>query len=656
MQRQRLDVDSLLHVFSKNGNYSRDDRLLIQLIAIFIPGVVQTPDCLAKKAVPPDASFGERLHDVMCNFSYAYSPLPTLHGVEKNELIRRQIGENSVYGRVYQSVFEGNPIVTKAPIAWDTENIIEIFINVCVINRFLLNNISIHTLVPTYGLFVCPTNIPNGEELPKNKALQICVGDVPNKTPTMFMVQKFINGRTLAYYLNQNMITLGELLRYIHDICVALAMMEDSPYHIAHNDLHANNIMIADRNGGSEGHAVIIDWGKASFTIGPKRYQPYYYDEYLQKPGFHTGAYDVFELMKNIFLYTEKKQDKNSKEINAFIRHKMVLFYEMFAFNENPILNMFMSNDWLFVILVKAESYIQRVYGQARLNQQRLKNRTALKKMTYRYLAITLGFIGQHDIATLDAIPHRDVFRPIAIHQSPPRKPVTPPRKPVTPPRKPVTPPRKPVTPPRKPVTPPRAPPPRKPVTPPRAPPPRKPVTPPRSPKSKKCRCKTKTGDRCKLTITEGTRFCYRHQQCANPIQQKQKQNAPPPPPPPRSVTPPRAPPPRPATPPRSPKSKQCRCKTKTGDRCKLNITEGTRFCHRHQQCANPIQQKQNASPPRPATPPPRPATPPPRPATPPRAPPKACTCTAILKTGAKKGQECGRPCVHGNKCGIHNK
>ena len=32
------------------------------------------------------------------------------------------------------------------------------------------------------------------------------------------------------------------------------------------------------------------------------------------------------------------------------------------------------------------------------------------------------------------------------------------------------------------------------------------------------------------------------------------------------------------------------------------------------------------------------------------------CTCQAIVASGKKKGQTCGRPCTHGQRCGFHAK
>ena len=101
--------------------------------------------------------------------------------------------------------------------------------------------------MPSYGLFVCPTNIPReGGSIARNRPLEICVGNVPNKKPAMFMVQKFVRGRTLGDYLSKPVIeiTLAELKVYVSDIMSALIMMEKSPYRVSHNDLHTDNIFI----------------------------------------------------------------------------------------------------------------------------------------------------------------------------------------------------------------------------------------------------------------------------------------------------------------------------------------------------------------------------------------------------------------------------
>ena len=133
MLRQRLDSESLFNVFIKNGDYNSKDKKLIHELALFIPGVIQTKDCLKHKKLPQHPTEAQRLSDILCEFSYAYSPLPSIHGIEKSELVKgRRIGKRSVNGRLYQSEFEGNPVVIKTPIQWDTTSVRELFINFCI--------------------------------------------------------------------------------------------------------------------------------------------------------------------------------------------------------------------------------------------------------------------------------------------------------------------------------------------------------------------------------------------------------------------------------------------------------------------------------------------------------------------------------------------
>jgi len=550
MIRQRLDVDSLFRVFTQNGMYSPSEKQLVRELATFIPGVVQTPDCVAHKPLPPDANASQRLHDILCEFSYAYSPLPSIHGVEKNQLVQRQIGNDSINGRVFRSVFGGNPIVTKAPIRWNKNNIIELFINFCIIDRFLLHGLGLSTFVASYGLFVCPTNIPSGigRSLQRNEPLNICVGNVPNKKPVMFMVQQFVNGKTLGDFMSERelRITLAELKVYLHDIFEALIMMEQSPYRVAHNDLHVNNIMIADRTDRSPGKAMIIDWGNASFqSTNGVFYQPFYYDKYMgtKQENHHTGAYDAFELFKNLVGYTVRRRNPNEREIYAYAMDSM-----------KSLLSMFPDGDFYFSIFQEQYFYLfdlLRYVENRSMNREKHKtNVDVLLSMTYRSIAKRLRIVRKEDRKRLDAIPYATLFEPPVVRS--------------------------------------------------RAPPRSQRRSPPRS--------------RTKAPKTPPRKQAANAANAANAAAPK----------------------------------RQCECKTLAGVQCKSSVVPGTRFCYRHQNCAH----EAAASPPRAAAAsPPRAAA-----ASPPRAPAAPCQCDAILKTGQNKGRVCGKPCIHGHKCGIHSK
>jgi hypothetical protein len=226
-------------------------------------------------------------------------------------------------------MFEGENIITKAPLKWDTDYIIENFISYRIINTILANNILINNLVPSYSLFTCKTNLPNKKVDPSFN-LKICTKSLKNNHPVMFITQKQLTGKTLTHYLENNELTFDDVQYYIREIALTLISLEESPYKISHNDLHTGNIIIDGRTEGSRGHAVIIDWGHGRF-INPKtrqRYQSFIYDEYeesvfisdLKIP--HTGAYDFFFLIMSIMFATRNERNKEETKIITFLEEK----------------------------------------------------------------------------------------------------------------------------------------------------------------------------------------------------------------------------------------------------------------------------------------------------------------------------------------------
>ena len=232
--RERIAAQEISDAFTTSGTfYDPNQIILVNEMARYLSNVVQNEQCIARQsqANPGDVpNSGGILKNIMCDFSYAYTPLPVKQMIEKSQLIKNgtRIGSGSLYGRIYSNVFSGNEIVTKSPINWSTTSIIEHFISFRVINSLLTNNLLANHLVASYGIFVCPSNIPNSDKtnMAPSKVLEICYSPkakgLSNKNPTMFIVQRKVNGNTLSDYFNKNQVSLADLLVYIRQIAITL--------------------------------------------------------------------------------------------------------------------------------------------------------------------------------------------------------------------------------------------------------------------------------------------------------------------------------------------------------------------------------------------------------------------------------------------------
>jgi hypothetical protein len=268
--------------------YSDEYRYLLELISIYMKRIVRTDKCKANHDIPLEEN--PTLEDLLCHFSYVYSPQPG-NDRGKNALINNRIGEDSVFGRIFNSKVSGQDIVTKVPVMIAEDTTIEIFMNIVVINTILihpfLSQLSNH-LAPSFGIFVCGTNVPvDGSPLDNSIPLQSCMPGL-NGIPSLFLIQKQVknqddsNASTLSGLIKKRKVTWADVSEYISQAFSVLTLLEQSPLRIAHNDLHTGNLLITNHTKGRPGKAVLIDWGKASFTINgkyygqdTKRFEPY---------------------------------------------------------------------------------------------------------------------------------------------------------------------------------------------------------------------------------------------------------------------------------------------------------------------------------------------------------------------------------------------
>lgn len=90
----------------RRANYNVEYTLLLELISKFMKRVVRTDKCKANHEMPEDET--PSLQDIMCHFSYIFSPKPGQYE-EKRALTlpNRRIGGHSEFGRIFSSTVSG---------------------------------------------------------------------------------------------------------------------------------------------------------------------------------------------------------------------------------------------------------------------------------------------------------------------------------------------------------------------------------------------------------------------------------------------------------------------------------------------------------------------------------------------------------------------
>lgn len=266
------------------------------------------------------------------------------------------------FGKVYSGKFNDKDLYTsivKIPFGDSlNDDIIEAYINLCIINDIILNNIikskSIN-LIFTFGLFFVPYC-----DLEKT-LVKDC--DVHQKLSIQLIQQAIEPSKTLKEVLKAG-VSLDLLILYFRQIFEQLIFGEESNYELIHNDLHVANILI------QQNKIYIIDWGISSFkyelinedlTILTKRIRSNHNkeDEYYinDKTGFSkTGLYDLYFLIKSCLFYNG---DKNM-EIHLFLKKILQeIFYnnKIYIYNKKSKKIIFLSLDhynygfWLYHII-----------------------------------------------------------------------------------------------------------------------------------------------------------------------------------------------------------------------------------------------------------------------------------------------------------------
>ena len=354
-----------------------DAPLVHALVQLFEEVILDNP---CRNGESHGTSTGQQLHDLMCQFAtrHAASALTPEDQMKNNELTQCAPFSDGQYGTVFMTEFKGKPILTKTTKTFNVDMIREVFINMIIINSFLLHDQLTSTLVPTVGMYVVHhDNHHHQRELYIN------------------MVQMCIEGDTLYHRLMKNGITLNQLKEVIGQLFSALVVLQESPFHLRHNDLHTKNVIVTTTN-----KAYIIDYGLSTFTYGnfydlrednTLENHYYHYEDYRK-----IGALDMFHIFYTI-------RDNASKAPESYIRTEIVqyatdmlqrLVYDRFYETETEHINIehmiriigydyepIRDINWFYYLLDGIDKKAPYLSRQSIHN----KNIDLLRDMTYRW-------------------------------------------------------------------------------------------------------------------------------------------------------------------------------------------------------------------------------------------------------------------------------
>jgi len=398
LHRDRIKIDELLIQFNKNVNYDEKQLYLIKQINSCLSTFVQDENCIRNKTHVDTPN--QRLHDILCDMSFYYTPINhPEHRLNKNMITRTNYITKGVNGEIYKNVLFGNQFIVKVPIQLDKEYISELYINFIAINKLLLHNILITNLVPTYGFFLCQGGEDNCRQQKE---------DDRNK---IYIIQKYVGNDTLKKLLvNGTINTVEKLMPYLVEIFTTLIILEECHLHISHNDLHCGNIMIY------EGHAYVIDYGYASFSINHVGFKNKYFNktvggDYIKILGkkqlhFHTGAQDYYKLLSSILVLKEVNET-----VKDFIYDNLLKgFHENFYFIETDNIKKFTEEmlysdiakvNYLMLINMLNKTYVKKIPIELieKVNKLNIK---VLQKLTMKTLFI--NYFSDYTIIDVDNI------------------------------------------------------------------------------------------------------------------------------------------------------------------------------------------------------------------------------------------------------------
>jgi hypothetical protein len=240
-----------------------------------------------------------------------------------------------------------------------------------------------HNFIPTYGLFLCPTN---------EDGTEICLPI--HKQEHLFLVQSKIKGDTFATHLHRGM-TLERFQEIVHELFHVLISLENSSHKLYHTDLHCSNIIMHTGTDGEE-HPLLLDFELCSFEVvdtTKKPVQPHRYrlnsieHIYCKHEHVLSGAHDLILLFSNSLAY------KNNKAIQEYTLDILQRVCSEFLVTRGKSLQVSQSffsestkHRWIFSILTEEEEKINDVKEREYVHQYNLG---VMRKMTYHYLFTT---------------------------------------------------------------------------------------------------------------------------------------------------------------------------------------------------------------------------------------------------------------------------
>jgi hypothetical protein len=342
---------------------------------------------------------GDTLQDTICHLTGTFHPFPLTKAelqIDRQLVVGNRLN-HGVYGDIYQKQFGGHNFIIKITRQNNNpdELLRETFFTFRIVNEFILRGMP--NLVPTYGFVFCDKSQADTN--------RICRGiPAPERTgfPWIHLIQKNItdnitlntalglhilgdgviidgSAQNNPIYDRIGIITLPRLINILTRVFSVLVSMQESPFQIAHNDLHGSNIILS-MDPYVKVH--VIDWGQVSFNWEGVRYKGDQDSDYTIDQGLVSGANDMYFLLHTIYAASRNQEIKTwaLHSLNTIFEHQLQVRDE---FDTHTIWKVPLSNQpWLFRTLGETEC------GHDALHNY---NMNYLQTLTYRRMCQLIG-------------------------------------------------------------------------------------------------------------------------------------------------------------------------------------------------------------------------------------------------------------------------
>jgi thiamine kinase-like enzyme len=211
------------------------------------------------------------------------NPMTTAE-MQSNQDKMSNIAQKTNTSRLYR---HGDVLVKTQKDFTEKKSLTEAFVNLVIITPYLDAHPNT-PLVPCFGFFICPIRgliiCPTEYQFPDEEEEET---DEPrdDREPHLFLIQK--NQPGIPFYQWVRGKSISSIHRLMVQLFSCLKKMQESQYHLIHNDLHGGNVIVSPDGS----RCWIIDWGEASFTYQGMRYSTSY----------EQGAWtDVIKLIETI--------------------------------------------------------------------------------------------------------------------------------------------------------------------------------------------------------------------------------------------------------------------------------------------------------------------------------------------------------------------